>query len=58
VTTLNSAYSIYTQGATVTQEDPRVPLPPPWRHMYGSGDEPQDIETENIRLVWFEKLRM
>jgi hypothetical protein len=49
-------YSIYTQGATVTQEDPRVPLPPPWRHMYGSWDDPQEKETEVIGHVWFENV--
>jgi hypothetical protein len=43
-------------GASVTQEDPRVPLPPPWRHMYGSWEDPQEMETEEKGRVWFENV--
>jgi hypothetical protein len=42
-----------------TQQDPRVPLPPGWRYMYGSSEEPQEIEAdneENMTGVWFKNV--
>jgi hypothetical protein len=42
-----------------TQQDPRAPLPSGWRYMYGSPEEPQEIEAdneENMTGVWFENV--
>jgi hypothetical protein len=49
----------YANANTTTQQDPRAPLPPGWRYIYGSIEEPQEIEPDNedeMTEVWFENV--
>jgi hypothetical protein len=53
------SYAGYANVNTTTQQDPRVPLPPDWRYMYGTFEQPQELEVENeedMTRVWFENV--
>ena len=53
------AFAGYANANTTTQQDPRAPLPPDWRYMYGTFEQPQELEAENekdVTLVWFENV--
>jgi hypothetical protein len=52
-------YVGYSNAGITTQQDPRVPLPSDWRYMYGSREDPQEIEAENEderTEVWFKNV--
>jgi hypothetical protein len=41
----------------MTQKDPRVSLPSPWRHGYGPGNVFSDVEAndpKHLRRQWFD----
>jgi len=41
-------FQLFTQADTITQEDPRVPLPPPWRYRYGSFEQFHETEPSGL----------
>jgi hypothetical protein len=55
----NSLNPVFTCGETVTQKDPRLPLPPQWRHLYGDGKTFQNFESKQVKRMrdqWFENV--
>lgn len=57
VSKANIFVHVFTHGNVATQQDPRVPLPPDWRYMYGSFEQPESTEPElieNATEKWFE----
>jgi Heterokaryon incompatibility protein (HET) len=49
---------VFADGKMVTQEDPRLPLPPGWRYRYGSWEAfQQHTEEEALKAgMWFENV--
>lgn len=52
--------TIFKNGDTRTQKDPRLPpLPPAWRYMYGDDEPPQEVEPEKLEDMtrqWFKNV--
>lgn len=49
---------MYTNGSILTQQDPRMELPPDWRYVYGDKDNAEEVrEIANMTEQYFENMK-